>query len=321
MIACNHRIIVVVFAFFYVTSVSSEQLCTHDVDFPVKSLKYTGPGQIYDPRKRERCFQGQHYEDLYLYQHFLHKTYNGVFLELGALDGYSYSATYFFERYMGWRGILIEASPRNVGNFWKQQGNPKTKRFSGTEFVHSAICSEKRNVTYVSVSGTGAGILEFMSNKQQKQYEHAEKMPIGCDTLNNILESKEVDHVDMFVLDVEGAEYEVLKGFDISKIPVHYLVVEMDGHNATKDKLVRCYLKENKFEYIGSLMINEIWRSTTYDVTKYKPKEQRVTSFHPSKCFVTHSSSFLTPLGGGGAGVEEFVVPKTEISHNNPIKK
>ena len=38
----------------------------------------------------------------------------GIFVELGALDGITYSNTLFFERMFDWRGVLIEAQPDNA---------------------------------------------------------------------------------------------------------------------------------------------------------------------------------------------------------------
>jgi hypothetical protein len=35
----------------------------------------------------------------------------GIFLEAGANDGYTWSNTYYLERFKGWRGVLIEGIP------------------------------------------------------------------------------------------------------------------------------------------------------------------------------------------------------------------
>ena len=36
---------------------------------------------------------------------------NGTFIEMGALDGKGYSNSWFFEKSLGWRGLLIEPDP------------------------------------------------------------------------------------------------------------------------------------------------------------------------------------------------------------------
>lgn len=48
------------------------------------------------------CCEGLAGEDVFAYENFFAHQRNGVFLELGALDGYSYSNTLLFEHFMGW---------------------------------------------------------------------------------------------------------------------------------------------------------------------------------------------------------------------------
>jgi hypothetical protein len=38
----------------------------------------------------------------------------GFFIECGALDGETGSNTLYLERFLGWRGLLVEANPSNV---------------------------------------------------------------------------------------------------------------------------------------------------------------------------------------------------------------
>jgi hypothetical protein len=44
---------------------------------------------------------------------YLRKT-GGFFIECGALDGETRSNTLYLERFLGWRGLLVEANPSNV---------------------------------------------------------------------------------------------------------------------------------------------------------------------------------------------------------------
>jgi len=54
-------------------------------------------------------FFSQQGEDLLIYRNFINThVKDGVFLELGACDGLLYSNTLFFEKYLGFKGILIE---------------------------------------------------------------------------------------------------------------------------------------------------------------------------------------------------------------------
>jgi hypothetical protein len=58
-------------------------------------------------------FYSQSSEDKFIYENFFsgHMSRQGVYLEMGALDGSLYSNTKFFEIELGWTGILIEPNP------------------------------------------------------------------------------------------------------------------------------------------------------------------------------------------------------------------
>lgn len=85
------------------------------------------------------CQNCQHYsqdgESEYVYETFFQRPEpkrNGVFLEIGGLDGVMFSNTLFFENCLGWSGVLIEANP---ANFNKLRHNRKS-----THNLHMAAC-------------------------------------------------------------------------------------------------------------------------------------------------------------------------------------
>jgi hypothetical protein len=54
-------------------------------------------------------FYSQQGEDMYVYKKFINKVANdGIFVELGGLDGITYSNTKFFEDTLSFSGLLIE---------------------------------------------------------------------------------------------------------------------------------------------------------------------------------------------------------------------
>lgn len=276
----------------------------HDVSEVRNELRYTGPQQkIHREGKLNfRCFNAQHWEDLYMLQHYFANVSNGFFIELGALDGWSYSVTYFFEQFLNWRGLLIEASPKNFLQFKNKMRKLPARRRRKSEFILSAVCNDPKPLTYVSKEGTGAGILEFMPEDQQirnkKMCTEATLPPpqqgvndaatldpvalaaaespssctltrIQCIHLGELLRKRGVKKVDMFVLDVEGAELEVLATLFLDEIPVHFFLIELDGKSPAKDAAVRCILRRHNYVPIGRLELNEIWRKNDFDVAKY----------------------------------------------------
>ena len=61
------------------------------------------------------AFRAQHGEDAQLAARFGNKR-GGYYVEVGALDGEKLSNTYFFEKELGWTGVLVEADPRQAEN-------------------------------------------------------------------------------------------------------------------------------------------------------------------------------------------------------------
>ena len=88
-----------------------------------------------EPRASDSC--SQHEEELYAYRTFFWEQTGGSFLELGAVDGETYSNTVgILERRLRWKGVLVEASPASFNLIAHKRPNQIA--------VHAAICGEVR---------------------------------------------------------------------------------------------------------------------------------------------------------------------------------
>lgn len=91
---------------------------------------FCGALSIYDYPIAKRVFgshaKSQDDEDLALYEQFFQGHHNGVFAEMGALDGVTLSNTYAFEQVLNWTGVLIEANPRLCDALHQNRLNSKT---------------------------------------------------------------------------------------------------------------------------------------------------------------------------------------------------
>lgn len=105
----------------------------------------------------------QHREDNFAFDHFFqhqitHRNLSGggTFIELGALNGLTFSNTHAYEKTFNWRGVLIEADPTSFNGL--KQNRPIQS------LVLSAVCSTPSIVDYVTTSDPAVrGILQFMS--------------------------------------------------------------------------------------------------------------------------------------------------------------
>ena len=65
-------------------------------------------------------------QDRFLYGHFFASPIfcnNGTFVEFGARNGIEHSNTYAFERFMGWKGLLLEPDARESEKLQKESSS------------------------------------------------------------------------------------------------------------------------------------------------------------------------------------------------------
>ena len=77
--------------------------------------------------------------------------------------------------------------------------------------------------------------------------------PVSCLPLRALLHVFGITHIDLFSLDVEGAELEVLQTVDFSAVRINVIVVEQDGGDPEKEEAVRQLLLANGFRVDASL--------------------------------------------------------------------
>lgn len=184
---------------------------------------------------------------------------NGTFLEIGALDGIIYSDTLMFEKYLGWNGILIEAQRDNIVSLRKNR--PKAKVYG------VAVCEE--GVGSVQFAGRGAigGVLKEMTKKHFDSWILSNmSVPVPCKPLSWILRDANVHQIDFFILDVEGAEYNVLRTMNWS-VPVGVFVVEVHPGDP-----------EAKDDHVHQLLTDHGYRKADWDIASYCPQGGPCTS-------------------------------------------
>lgn len=141
----------------------------------------------------------------------------GFFIEAGANDGVSQSNTYFLERALGWRGVLVEPVPRLFKKCRRNRRN--------SVVFNCALVSPENEGTDVSICDMGArGLLSRVS--EGKSASDGVVTRTCGRTLTSILTELEVEQIDFFSLDVEGYELEVLKGMDFSRFVPSLILIE-----------------------------------------------------------------------------------------------
>jgi FkbM family methyltransferase len=181
----------------------------------------------------------------------------GFFIEAGANDGVSQSNTLYFERYLGWTGLLIEPIPALAETCRRSRPDAIVENAALVPFTHKGDTVEMRY----------CGLMSVVRNAMRSPAEEDEHVRIGAEIqkldvytvavparpLQAILDVHRIRAADLFVLDVEGYEAQALAGVDFDRFIARNLLVEaryrdavenvLDGHYRVVEQLTeRDYL-------------------------------------------------------------------------------
>ena len=202
-------------------------------------------------RKKIKKFHGNELLDKKMLKFINYQ--NGFYIEMGAHDGIINSNTYYFEKNLNWRGILIEPS-----NFFDDLKNNRSSR----NIFYKTLCVPFNFNKKVSFEDFGpySRVPELVTEdyynwhkKKNKALEYIyKKKIISSPKMNNLndllMESKAPKLIDFFSLDVEGSELNVLKGIDFNKYNFQYLLIEItDLDKGVYVKKIINFLKEKDY--------------------------------------------------------------------------
>jgi FkbM family methyltransferase len=223
-------------------------------------------------------FYSQQNEDKEIYNLFFKnkKIENGFFIELGAYDGIYASNTKFFEDELGFNGILIEPIQSVYEKLVKNRKNCIT---------YNNVITTKENVIFIGNNLT-AGVKETMSNSHLNNWglSKLKGKKIKTNRIDNILKENNVKYVDVFSIDVEGGELEVLKTINWL-VPIWIIIIELTPEKIDIDKLndkvkkayyeridkdneCRKILLDNGFSFIKRIGGNDLWVNNNNKRTK-----------------------------------------------------
>lgn len=218
-----------------------------------RTYRYVPPASRYDYIKypAKECGSGPSFSNFFTLSHkirsrlnedkFLYETLfslhnvtgnNGTYVELGAFDGSQESNTHFFDKCLGWKGLLLEGNPENY-----------QKVISNRPFAHkmsiAPSCSaeyelENKTIPFYRYPMTNVGL-----PGHAKTYQGKPTVDVPCGPLTPILEDVfGGTPIFLFSLDVEGSEKLVLDTLDFTKVVVYVLMIEIQNDNCKTDSCI-----------------------------------------------------------------------------------
>lgn len=203
-------------------------------------------------------YYSEHGQDRWLDEEVFQGQRHGIFVEVGALDGLSFSNTRFFEENRGWSGVLIEANPVAFANMvvGPVESRPKSRkiccalgetwRLAEFSSVHrisgwSGLDAERHALHAKRIAGLSPEKTRFT----------VPIVPISC-----VLAHCGITRIDYLSIDVEGAELLVLRGLVRDLFEIDIIEVENNYGGAAVETL----LAEHGYEKFHTIDINDFYR-------------------------------------------------------------
>ena len=171
--------------------------------------------------KKFKTFNAYHALDRKLLKYINYK--NGFYIDCGANDGVNQSTTWYFEKYLNWHGILIEPVPEVYNEL-------KNNRNNNNYFYNYALVNKKYNQKEINFTFNNKDNLQAKIALGTRPHKKNEKIiSVKCKTLEKILDNIKIPKlIDLFSLDVEGYEFEVLGGINFNSVKFKYILVETE---------------------------------------------------------------------------------------------
>jgi FkbM family methyltransferase len=162
---------------------------------------------------------GQFQQDLWVALAIGHGKKNGYYVDVGSGDGIRISNTYLLDR-MGWQGVCIDPFPRHMEN-------------RTCQVFKQPVFSESGKKVQFRAAGDFGGIASDLGIYKQ-DLNKTPMVEFTTATLDETLEkAKAPQWIDYMSIDVEGAEYDVLRGLSLDRYQIGSLTIE---HNYEPEK-------------------------------------------------------------------------------------
>jgi FkbM family methyltransferase len=218
------------------------------------------------PLPEKPIFHGQFsppVDQILLNRYFFAYKRPGFFIECGGFDGITESCCFYFEKNLNWNGINIECHPflykqltRNRPNSVNLQG-ALSKEDGRAVFTHAIHPVHGLNF------GNGS-LLHQPSHLKSLEQDGCqfERIEVPTFSYKTITEKVEAKAIDLFVLDVEGFELEVLASLSRDDLLPLVFCVET-GHGIQTETTKK--LESLGYRYDGTYRNNSFYLHQSFD--------------------------------------------------------
>ena len=206
-------------------------------------------------------FMSQDGQDQFVFERLGGKR-GGVFLEVGAFDGVTFSNTCALERRFGWTGIAVEPSPTACSLLRSNRS---------CIVINACIAASPGIVRYLHIEGAAAMLSGIVSHYDARHLGRIEReiqavggegreLDMPCHTIDGLARDNDLSRIDYLSVDTEGGELEILESVDFTRLDVNLITVE----NNYGDPRLRKVLGRSGFRLIAKIARDEVYQHVRY---------------------------------------------------------
>jgi FkbM family methyltransferase len=183
--------------------------------------------------------------------------YVGIFFDVGAFHPITISNSYHFEK-NGWTCYLFEANPNNIPLLKEHRSNVFNYAISDVDKdsieFHVVTLGDNWTASYSAITISDE-YKRIFGNVDEKCIS---KVNVPQRSLNSIIQSEipELSRIDIMSIDIEGGEFNCLKGFDLHKYKPKVMVIENADHG---NKTILHYLKTFGYRLDKEISYNQYY--------------------------------------------------------------
>jgi FkbM family methyltransferase len=179
---------------------------------------------------------------------------NGTFIDVGAHDGKSFNNTLFFEETHQWSGVNIEPIP----DVYEKLKNTRPACHN----INCAIdetCGTAEFVCSTGYSEMISGLKKHYDPRHEARLDREilvhkgskELIKVQTKTLESICDEFKIKHVHYLSIDVEGAEFAVIKSINFDKVFID--VIQFENNYDDSSSQIINYLKTKGYDFLRKL--------------------------------------------------------------------
>jgi len=200
-------------------------------------------------------FNSQDNQDKYLEENIFKGFKNGFFVDVGANDGISINNTLYFEKYNNWTGINIEP----IKSVFQKLSINRPNCIN----INCAVSNFNGETDFICNTGYTEMISGIKDNYDPRHLNRLERennmmnsttniIKINTKKLETILHENNITHINYLSIDVEGAEFEVIKSINFNNVFIDVIGFE-NNYEDLSYPIVK-YLENYNYDIIYKCM-------------------------------------------------------------------